>query len=83
MFDAQYLVVGGGLDAIIMMVKHSFWLFCHQFLAACSQNLLGVTPTKNCQRHDIPPGDGEVMMLHFYAGTYQDYVDLSPGGLYW
>jgi hypothetical protein len=63
-----------------MMVKRSFWLVRHQFLAACSQNLMGVTPTKNCQRHDIPRGDGEIMTLHFYRDRIGD-IELKGGAL--
>ncbi len=37
----------GGFDTRIMMVERLFWLVCQQFLAVCSQKLLGVTPTKN------------------------------------
>ncbi len=59
---------------------------------ACSPPVLGYmqpepaggdTYKKKRQRHDIPRGDGEVMTLHFYAGTYRDYADLLPGGSYW
>ncbi len=51
----SYLVVGGGFDARIMIVKRSFWLVRHQFLAACSQDLLGVTPTKKLPTSWHPP----------------------------
>ncbi len=57
----------------------------HWQLLTCAQPELagGKHLRKNCQCHDLPWGNREVMTLPFSARTGSDQVNLLPGGAYW
>jgi hypothetical protein len=59
-------------------------LACSSPVLDCVQPKLagGDTYKKTANVMTSPGLMGRIMMLHFYAGTYQDYADLLPGGRY-